>query len=323
MVIGAIRCIVSSLVLLSLMLGSLSMKAELVVDSCENDSKIASYGDHLLFEYTLMDIQGEVFYETPMYGQLVHVLLTAVDDAETVSVSSMLTGMCEGSKKKLTIDMSDTKMVLGPILIPASHNKSDNIIHATINVRHITSSKDYEIFIALRQKNLTKSVQLIQNHIGINVFDEWGQTPLMISTINNYLFVVSALFNTVRPPVDVNLTKNNGFAAIHYAVSLSGTEILKFLLKRKADPDAAIQERGSKGNTPLHLACLLEKPDHAELLLQNGANPLSINEHGARPLSMVPRDAVTSVRLKFKKLFEEAINSGNARVQLNGESKML
>ncbi len=312
-----------SFMLATLFLCTLSMESELLFNSCENDSKIASYGDHLLFEYTLSDSQGNVFHETPVNGQLSHILLTSVDDVEELSVSSVLAGMCEGSKKKLTIDMSNTKIVLEPILIPANRDKNEKIIYATVTARHITTIQEYQIFTALREKNLTKSVQLIQNHTGINVFDEWGQTPLMIATINNYLFVVSALFNTVRPPVDVNLTKNNGFAAIHYAISLKGTEVLKFLLKRKADPNVAIQENGSKGNTPLHLACLLEKPDHAELLLQNGANPLSINEHGARPFSMIPRDAVTSVKLKFKKLFEDAINSGNAKVQMSGESKML
>lgn len=311
------------LVLASLLLCTISIESELLFNACENDSKVASYGDHLLFEYTLSDSQGNIFHETPVNGQLSHILLTSDSDIEESSVSSALVGMCEGSKKKLTIDTTNTKTVLEPILIPASHDKNDKIIYATVNVRHITTSEEYQIFTALRDKNLTKSVQLIQNHTGINVFDEWGQTPLMIATINNYLFVVSALFNTVRPPVDVNMTKNNGFAAIHYAVSLKGTEVLKFLLKRKADPNVAIRETGSKGNTPLHLACLLEKPAHAELLLQNGANPLSINEHGARPFSMVPRDAVTSVKLKFKKLFEDAINSGNAQVQMSGGSRML
>lgn len=318
-----IRYLIFSLVLSSFLLCSLCIESELLIDSCTNDSKIASFGDHVLLDYSLMDAQGNVFYDTPVNGQLVHILLTSVDDVENLSVSSAIAGLCEGSSKKLTIDTSDTKMILDPILIPANRENNDKIMYATVNVKHITKSHEYEIFIALREKNLTRSVQLIQNHTGINVFDEWNQTPLMISTINNYLFVVSALLNTVRPPVDVNLAKNNGFAPIHYAVSLKGTEILKFLLKRKADPNVAIQESGSKGNTPLHLACLLEKPDHAELLLQNGANPLSINEHGVRPFSMVPRDAVTSVKLKFKKLFEDAINAGNAKVQMNGESKML
>lgn len=62
--------------------------------------------------------------------------------------------------------------------------------------------------------------------------------------------------------------------------------------------------QGSKGNTPLHYACLLERTKHAELLLEYGALPDARNEHGQRPLDLVPRDAVRSTKLYFKRIFD-------------------
>ena len=62
--------------------------------------------------------------------------------------------------------------------------------------------------------------------------------------------------------------------------------ILQALLRRGADPNVAVLQEGSKGNTPLHFACLLEKHKHAEMLLEYGANPLAVNQHGQTPFQV-------------------------------------
>lgn len=66
--------------------------------------------------------------------------------------------------------------------------------------------------------------------------------------------------------------------------------------------------QGSKGNTPLHFACLFEKYKHAELLLEFGALPNAVNQHGKTPLQLVPADAVRSTKVFFKKMFEVSRN---------------
>jgi ankyrin repeat protein len=55
---------------------------------------------------------------------------------------------------------------------------------------------------------------------------------------------------------------------------------MQALLRKGADPNAAILQEGSKGNTALHFSCMLEKPKHAELLLMYGANLFAANEFG-------------------------------------------
>lgn len=84
--------------------------------------------------------------------------------------------------------------------------------------------------------------------------------------------------------------------------------MLQALLRKGADPNVAILTEGSRGNTPLHFACLLEKHKHADLLLQYGANPFMKNEYDQHPLQLVPKDTVRSTKTFFKKIFEEAYN---------------
>jgi len=114
------------------------------------------------------------------------------------------------------------------------------------------------------------------------------------------------LLNTRRPKVDINQVKANGFSALFYAVEKAAPGILQALLRRGADPNLAVTQDGSLGNTPLHYACLLEKVKHATLLLEYGANPYLQNEHGQTPYKMIPGDAVASTKRHYRQIFDEA-----------------
>jgi ankyrin repeat protein len=91
---------------------------------------------------------------------------------------------------------------------------------------------------------------------------------------------------------------------LFYAIEKSSPSIITALLRRGADPNVAIFAEGSKGNTPLHFACLFEKYKVAELLLEYGGVPNVMNQYGKVPLQLVPADAVRSTKLFFKKMFE-------------------
>ena len=82
--------------------------------------------------------------------------------------------------------------------------------------------------------------------------------------------------------------------------------ILQALLRRGADPNLSVAQEGSKGNTPLHYACLLEKVKHATLLLEYGANPYLRNQHGQLPYTMIPGDATISHKRAYRQIFDEA-----------------
>jgi ankyrin repeat protein len=72
----------------------------------------------------------------------------------------------------------------------------------------------------------------------------------------------------------------SGYTALVYATQLPTTTIMQALLRKGANPNIAIRQEGSRGNTPLHFACMLEKPKHAELLLSYGASPRAENQFG-------------------------------------------
>jgi hypothetical protein len=77
-----------------------------------------------------------------------------------------------------------------------------------VKVHHITPQKDYQIFEAFKAENISLVLDLIDEHVGVNAVDEWGQTPLMISVASQNLMVFAALMNTRRPMVDVNTQKS-------------------------------------------------------------------------------------------------------------------
>jgi ankyrin repeat protein len=73
--------------------------------------------------------------------------------------------------------------------------------------------------------------------------------------------------------------------------------------------------QGSEGTTPLHLACMLEKTKHTELLLEYGADVTVMNGNGLHPLQLVPKDAVHSTKLYLKRIFQEALAKKEAAEQ--------
>lgn len=274
-------------------------------DSCE---KIAKAGDHILVTYETWFVNGSAGPSHPQYTQPLHTIL---DPRDELPLHQAIKGMCQNSTRALKWD--STSMLHGVALHPIigvglGVLELNEPLVMDLHVDHITDPSDYQIFDAFKHNNVSRLLDLIDEHVGINAMDEYGQTPLMMAVSRQYLPVVASLLNTRRPKVDVNMAKASGFTAVYYAVEKATPTILQALLRRGADPNVAILQEGSRGNTPLHYACMLEKTKAAELLLEFGANPLSRNEHGQTPLQMVPPDALRTSRLQLKSIFEAAYN---------------
>ncbi len=272
--------------------------------SCESISKAT---DHLLFSYSVTFPNGTTGPSLSENEQPFHMLLEQGADG---NLHSALKGMCENATRRLIVD-DPGKTDLAPMFNKGARGIEDYLasmndaMNVDVKLRKVTSQENYRIFDALKQENYSLVLDLIDNHVGINSMDEWGQTPLMIAVSQQLLPVVSALLNTRLPKVDVNLSKFSGFNAVFYAVEKATPGILQALLRRGADPNAIVKQDGGRGNTPLHYACMLEKVKHAALLLEFGAHPDASNEHGQQPLQLVPRDAVRSTKLMYKQMFEE------------------
>jgi len=279
----------------------------------------AKPGDHLLFSYAFTFANGSAGPYSLPYMQPMHMVLAEMSSDGTV-LNSLLKGMCQNATRLLTWD-SIAAVNLSPITESTSAlAQLHESVSLEVKLLHITEQKDYEIFDALKHENMSLVLDLIEEHKGINSFDEYGQTALMIAVSRQFMPIVAALLNARRPKVDVNLAKESGFTAVFYAVEKATPTILQALLRRGADPNVQIMQEGSRGNTPLHFACLLEKSKHAELLLEYGAHPFVYNQHGQTPLNLLPNDAVRSTKLHLKRIFEEASAKITAAGETSGSS---
>lgn len=276
-----------------------------IPDTCE---KVAKGGDHILLTYTTLLGNGTAGPAHPAFSQPLHAVLEPRDE---YPLHQAIKGMCQNATRRLKWD--SLSMLHGVALTPIIGLGRDVLdlemgLTMDVHVEAITDTTDYQIFDAFRSENISKVLDLIEEHVGINALDEYGQTPLMMAVSKQYLPVVASLLNARRPKVDVNMAKSSGFTAVFYAVEKATPTILQALLRRGADPNVVILQSGSRGNTPLHYACMLEKTKHAELLLEYGADPTATNEHGQMPLQLLPADAVRSTKLSLKNLFEAAYN---------------
>mmetsp|Transcript_44126 Transcript_44126/g.32112 ORF Transcript_44126/g.32112 Transcript_44126/m.32112 type:complete len:320 (-) Transcript_44126:56-1015(-) len=267
--------------------------------------KVAGPGDHVLMEYRMYFANGSLATSVTKPSLLIHAHITSQDD---LPVLQALKGMCLNSTRRIIWEDISTLNTL-PIFLNAEAGvqSSNQMVYLDLTVEHITTAEEYEIFAAMRYGNYSQVLDLIENHVGVNAVDEWGQTPLMVAVQINRMDVIASLLNTRLPRVDVNVAKPSGYTALFYAIQKASASVVEALLRRGADPNAKLLHEGSRGNTPLHFACLLEKTKQAEMLLEFGAIPDARNEHGQVPLQLLPGDAVPSTKLFFKKMFEDAL----------------
>jgi hypothetical protein len=269
----------------------------------EDECNKIAFGDHVLFSYHTRFENGTAGPSVSDTSQPIYFQMQEQDNE--LGIFGNFVGLCENSTNNVHYD-SLVEADLRPIVREGSELYDlDESFDMTINIQKVTKNEDYQIFQELRTGNISMVLDLIDEHKGINAMDEYGQTPLMIAVSRQYLPVVASLLNTRRPLVNINQAKSSGFTALFYAVEKATPSIVQALLRRGADPNMVVLQSGGKGNTPLHFACMLEKPKHAHLLLDYGANPYLKNEHNMIPYQLVPRDAVPSSRLQYKTMFNE------------------
>ncbi|XP_027727331.1 85/88 kDa calcium-independent phospholipase A2 isoform X5 [Vombatus ursinus] len=75
----------------------------------------------------------------------------------------------------------------------------------------------------------------------------------------------------------MDVTDNNGETVFHYAVQGDNPQVLQLLGK---NPSAGLNHVSDRGQTPLHLACQLGKPDMVRVLLLCNARCNIVGQHG-------------------------------------------
>ena len=285
--------------------------------SCD---RIASYGDHILYHYTIVLNNGTILYNNDNNGKSSYIQLNSNDNLIHIN----LKGVCKNTTRKISFDNLD-----GISLQPLYDNNQykQNSISIIVKINHITSADDYSIFSYIKGNDQSNVIDMIDRlPSSVNAVDENEYSPLMAAIALKNFPIVATLLNARRPTVDVNHKKWSGHNAIFYSLDNPNAAILQALLRRGADPNGVLTTDDSMGNTALHLACYLEKEKHADLLLQYGANPIAPNKFGIKPIDLLPRDSTPSNKISFKRMFQDAIERWNKEEKtlvVEGEERKL
>ncbi|KAB0792955.1 hypothetical protein PPYR_12575 [Photinus pyralis] len=124
---------------------------------------------------------------------------------------------------------------------------------------------------------------------GVNVNlkrEEDGETALHIATSNGYCSMASLLLR--QPSINIHVKDDHGYDALHLSLEKeSDLEITTLLLENTANPNSIDRF----GNTPLHVAARRGLLKMASLLLKYKADPNIINAMERTPLHVAVLEA--------------------------------
>lgn len=133
---------------------------------------------------------------------------------------------------------------------------------------------------------LQKAVQRIQKgDLDLNGTDEQGQTPVNLAAKGGHLNLVKTL---IEQKVELNKPSVFKRTPLHSAASKSTPDIALALLA--AGVQDSINQEDCIGRSPLHYAAWHGHPKTVESLLNNGANPNSLDTSRRTPLDYTLRE---------------------------------
>jgi ankyrin repeat protein len=133
------------------------------------------------------------------------------------------------------------------------------------------------ILVAIQSES-PKSALILARHpqTQLNVMNKQGESPLMLAAINNQLDLARIL---IQRGADVN---KPGWTPLHYAATRGHREMMRLLLEN----EAYIDSESANGTTPLMMAAYYASPLAVKLLLEEGADPVLVNDTNSSALDM-------------------------------------
>jgi hypothetical protein len=179
----------------------------------------------------------------------------------------------------------------------------------TATVARVTSATDYALIAALADKRIDAASKLInEDRVGINAFDRFGASALMVAVQMRQPILAASLLNAYGPRCDVNAATPAGYTALHFAVGQEQRQIVKALLRRGANPNAQIVQKESGGWGALHFACRFGNADIVQDLLDFDADPLLVGHAGENAFKVAEDAQVSySTRKKLANILNAAL----------------
>ncbi len=126
---------------------------------------------------------------------------------DVLPINHNMKGMCPGGVRKIIWD-NVYNVNMNPLLNSKSTISALNeSISLEVTLMFITEAKDFEIFEEFKKENISRVLDMIDESLGVNGMDQYGQTALMIAVSNNMMHVTASLLNARRPRVNVNMRK--------------------------------------------------------------------------------------------------------------------
>lgn len=217
-----------------------------------------------------------------------------------------------------------------------NHNIALNVMELLITMECPIDTPDNDSKLPIHFYDLERTKKIVNADSPINVKDQYGNTPLMLShdpELTIYLIEAGAL---------INETNNYGSTALLIAVNddLTCHEIAKILIDHGANPNikntdgntplilsinpettiylieagALIDETNNEGDTSLHIVIsYMQKIDDiyhkcANILIDCGANPYIENLEGETPYDLINMDDGDN---SIKRLFNPRVKNAN------------
>ncbi|AWP11304.1 putative ankyrin-1-like [Scophthalmus maximus] len=135
------------------------------------------------------------------------------------------------------------------------------------------------LFSAVRQNQHGMVTALTDSGANVNMCDERGYTPLLLSAELGHSEVFRVL---VAKQAKTDATLSDRSSALHLAVHSSCVPIVQTLLEKGLDPNIP----GPKAQNPLHLAAQSNRSELVGLLLKAGAKVNGVAQDGLTPLHL-------------------------------------
>jgi ankyrin repeat protein len=147
-----------------------------------------------------------------------------------------------------------------------------SLLSSGVNPNTVDTKGDPMLVIAIRDKS-TKVTELLlkDKKTDVDLSNNFGETPLMLASIEGDLPVVKALVIQREARID-----HIGWTPLHYACAKGQLSVAQFLIANGANPNS----RSPNGSTPLMMAAQAGNEELIKFLLDNGADIRIRNGHG-------------------------------------------
>ncbi|MBO7244301.1 MAG: ankyrin repeat domain-containing protein [Alphaproteobacteria bacterium] len=184
---------------------------------------------------------------------------------------------------------------------------TDKVIYFTETKRQSPQVLGNALFKAIECQRIFMGELLIKNGANLNIFDEFGYSPLMRAIKINVDFTRGCFMTMImNGKANINLQNKYGWTALMIAACEQKSVLpLKELIKVGAD----ISLSDKLEETAFHKACIVGNLEGAKVLVQAGADMLKKNKEGKDAYNLAMENGHHEVAKMIKEAIKEQLKA--------------